>query len=600
MANTPTEYCILYRKTNQGNTLTGAGTGSGYVWLGRGDFSVSGNTNVPMGRITRIVFRHTHTSTRKPTWNLYGRLYFDDGSFVDSNVIGHGFSSDIYTYWNTFQDNLPTPEKYATWSSIRIMPASTPSSGQLYWRADRTDPMEIYVYFWSAADLVDGAEPPEVDGIELRDTTDLNDRFGGFIQGRSKLSAAGLYALDPNYQYLTARHALEITDAYGVTRYSASQDGDVFDIGALDASGVMTWTYTVTDSAGNAVSAQGAFYVLPYAPPAVSGLTVERYTVELDDEGHESYPAADDGELVRFSFSTYVTPISGLNAWTLKLRWGEEGTDETGGSERTVASGSDGGTWTYEDDRTILTDAVSASSGWWFRLTLTDGIDSVFMTAYADEATAYFNVEENGVAVGMRSNGTDVDKQFEVADGYEARFHGGIRGVTNYSLKEVPTGGRWIDGKPLYRRTFHFAAGSPKLSYIDISDLSAEFIDVAMAAFHYTYGSYDVWNSVYYYSSADYMRVYMHFGTQLVLDYGTGCTNVEALVTLEYTKSTDVARTIWVASANAGAVILAEQSEGLMTTTYDAETGRVTVTRVADLPWTYDNGLIEIGGGTNA
>lgn len=34
---------------------------------------------------------------------------------------------------------------------------------------------------------------------------------------------------------------------------------------------------------------------------------------------------------------------------------------------------------------------------------------------------------------------------------YEGVFYNGIRGVTNYLSEEIETGGRWIDGKPIYR-----------------------------------------------------------------------------------------------------------------------------------------------------
>ena len=613
MANTPTEYCIKYRKTNQSNTITDP---NGYVFIRRGEFAVSGDTGVVMGKITRIVFRHTHTSTKEPWWSLYGRMYFGDGSGVDSGVIGMGFQSNALTWWNTFSENLPTPEKYATWTAIQVRPASIPARGNLYWRATRDYPMEIYVYFWAASDLVDGAEPPTVTGIAVKDSTGIGDRLGGILQGASRLAITGEYQLDPDYRYLTAQHRLTLTDENGLSLYDVAQDEDaVFDVGTISVSGDVGWVYTVTDSAGNVVSTSGTIEVLPYAAPAVSALSVQRYAETTDDQGDPVYTASDDGERVWFNFTAAVTPVNDLNAWTLKLRWGQAGEDDepssvsasgaatfpqgkalggmlpSGGSERVIASGTDGDTVMYSGDRTILPDAVSASATWWFAVILEDSVGRSWMIAYANAATAYFNVEKDGVAVGMRSSARDGERLFEVDAGYESRFHGGIRGVTDYSLDEVPTGGRWIDGKPLYRRTLEIvvtAAGVNVMSdVLEDLDLVLDYSGVMVSS----NGSQRPIN--WWYSNSLYVGVYRYVSDNMIA-VKAGETGT-AYVTILYTKTTDAARTIWVLSAVDGNVILAQQSAGLFTYEYDADSAEVTVTRMAELSWTAEDGNVVIG-----
>jgi len=427
----------------------------------------------------------------------------------------------------------------------------------------------------------------------------------------------GQYELDPDYIYLTAQHRLTLTaPSGGVILYDAAQDEDaVFDVGAISVSGNVTWVYTVTDSAGNVAKASGTIVVLPYAAPAVSALAVQRYAETTDDQGHPVYTASDDGERVWFNFTASVTPVNDSNAWTMKLRWGQgdgpssvsaEGAatfpegkafGEGYGNERVIASGTDGDTVVYSEDRTILPDAVSAASSWWFAVILEDSVGSSWMIAYAGAATAYFNVEKDGVAVGMRSSAKDGERLFEVDAGYESRFHGGIRGVTDYSLDEAPTGGRWLDGKPLYRRTFAFASGAASGSYADISDLDAEFVQVVMAAIHYTFNGHGYWNSNYYMNGSDYTRFFIDGdNARLYLDFGSNCGIAGAWATLEYTKLSDAARTIWVLSAVDGNVILAQQSAGLFTFAYDADSAGVTVTRMAELSWTAEDGNIVIGG----
>lgn len=59
-----------------------------------------------------------------------------------------------------------------------------------------------------------------------------------------------------------------------------------------------------------------------------------------------------------------------------------------------------------------------------------------------------------GVAIGMFSNSTLNNPMFECA--YPAYFYGGIAGVTSYAAAETPTGGVWLDNKPIYRRVFTY------------------------------------------------------------------------------------------------------------------------------------------------
>ena len=591
MAGTPPEYCIRYRRTDVSNR----NNHNEPVFWPLNRFAVSGNTNIPIGKITRIIYNHPHSSTKSVTWKLFGRLEFGDGTTLDSNVVSHKFSGDVYTYSNTFDTSSLTVEKWQTCTGIwQSIATPLPSTGALYYRAVPEGPVEILVYFWSAADLVDGAEPPTVTGITVEDENGHAETFGNPVQGQSSITITGQYALDPNYIYLTAKHTLLLKDSAGTTIYNATQDEDsVFVVGLINAAGSIAWTYTVLDSAGNSVSQSGTFTVLAYTPPSISALFAERYATTIDDQGDPVYTAADDGENVRFSFVAAVAAVAGANAWSLVLTYGEDGTDEASGTAVSVQTGADGATTTRTQDRSILATDLSASVGWWFKFTLTDSFTSVSMMCYIDEASAYFNVEKFGVAVGMRSRAIPGDRRFEVAEGFEAHFYGGIYGVTNYYLFGHPTGGRWITGKPLYRATIEIeitAAGTT--AYAAIDENTEHVVDFQGFLLTDDGSQRPVnWNL----SSSYYCTVW-RYQDQASLSARASETGT-IYATILYTKSTDALRSFWVYSAEDGHIILAEQVEGSVQTSYNASTEHVNVTATAGETVNFDalTGRITIG-----
>lgn len=224
-----------------------------------------------------------------------------------------------------------------------------------------------------------------------------------------------------------------------------------------DADG-MKWVYTITDSAGN--TATGTYYKrvynysLPVLLPVGANPVVERYKTIIDDEGNVRYEVSADSADVWTSYHTEVTPFAtaGQNTWTLAIVYGVDGSSDTQAIAKTGSDATDGD---VVKDRTTFEDVgFAASTRYLVTMTLTDVIGrTAVLTAYLDKAGGYFNIEKNGVAVGMRSTGAADSKLFEVASDYEACFYGGIRGVNIYSTEEVDTGGRWIDGEKIYAKT---------------------------------------------------------------------------------------------------------------------------------------------------
>ena len=66
-----TKYCLTYKYTGQSNVHNS-------MIVAKSKFTLSGDTTKKIGKITKITYQHTHTSTNARTWNLYGKLYFGE------------------------------------------------------------------------------------------------------------------------------------------------------------------------------------------------------------------------------------------------------------------------------------------------------------------------------------------------------------------------------------------------------------------------------------------------------------------------------------------------------------------------------------------
>ena len=365
---------------------------------------------------------------------------------------------------------------------------------------------------------------PVIASAAFSDATDAADVFGDFVQSQSRLVMTMQAETDPLDSAVTvASRTLTLGDvAYDLA-------SDAAEIGAVDRSGELSWTLTVTDSKGLSSETSGTIRLLPYAPPVITALTAQRYRETVADDGTVGYIADEEGERVWFSLSGSVTPVQGKNAWTLSVEWN--------GSSNIVRTGADGAAIELISDRDAVTDDVPASERVEFAWTLEDHFTSVTLRAAVDKSGAYFNVETVGVAVGMRTTGTEDARKFEVAENYESHFYGGIAGVTNYSEAEVLTGGRWIDGKPIYRRVFTVSAADA--SFTTANEPAVENIDrvigVGGAGILAGTNSYVSIPYVYFNSSSsitNYLFVYVQEGAVKM----KGSKGFEAWVILEYTK----------------------------------------------------------------
>lgn len=263
---------------------------------------------------------------------------------------------------------------------------------------------------WTATDLklITTRNNPTITAA-WSDTAGYYTTFSGYLQSMSHMVCAITPTLDttadPDITIATRRLTIA-----GNT-YAAGSNA--FDIGAVDASGSVSYSITITDSFGKSGTVSGTLTFIAYTPPYLSSLAFERYnstTLQLDDSSDYIWVTAVGA----------VSSLNSSNAWTMVAAYSGGGISNS----RTIASGTDGGAINYSQNRTIFPTRLSDAIEWAVTVTLTDQVTSAVYTLTIPKSGGIFNIEKKGVAVGQRSTGTTSNPIFESA--YPAHFYAGI------------------------------------------------------------------------------------------------------------------------------------------------------------------------------
>lgn len=206
---------------------------------------------------------------------------------------------------------------------------------------------------------------------------------------------------------------LEIADK----TYTLSANSATIDVFA--SGGAIGYTISVTDSYGVTGTLTGSVTVLEYTLPTMRGAAISRYVTGLDPHGQTVYELDDDGVDVWFDAVINVQTVlgTGSNPWTLRIT-PDGGTTVTPVSASTVAS------VTYTHERSFITTTYAANAEHGFTVELSDAFSTVSLRLTIPKAGGILNIEKSGVAVGMRSSGTEQNPIFESA--YPAYFRNGI------------------------------------------------------------------------------------------------------------------------------------------------------------------------------
>ena len=223
----------------------------------------------------------------------------------------------------------------------------------------------------------------------------------------------------------------------------------------LTEAGAVRVTLDAEDSRGMHCAARGSWTVCGYAPPVIESFSAQRYSVVLNaDEEEDGYEADDLGGHVWVNAVATVSEVAPDGEQLNALTWKIEAVNPATGEVETVEDTS-GQSLSMINSRGIFPDAVSEGDTLNYTLTVTDSAGAAAVQ-YAAVQPGWANfalaASKRGAAFGGIPHGTAENPMLE--SWYPGYFYNGIHGVNRYIEGEVDTGGKWIDGKTIYRRVF--------------------------------------------------------------------------------------------------------------------------------------------------
>lgn len=274
---------------------------------------------------------------------------------------------------------------------------------------------------YTAKLTVPSSVKPVVSAVTATEATSgLAAQFAAFVQSKSTLKVA-----------VTA------SGIYGSTikSYSVSFDGKTYSGNNCTTSpparsGSLALSATVTDSRGRTAGKSVTVSILPYAPPAISGLTVWR----CDAGGN----ADDSGDYVGITYAYTVAPVGNKNTVSAKIEYKRS----TGSAWTELLTSS-----AYSVNTTVHPETELLSDYQWdLRLTVSDYFGSTAMTATLPSAEVLLDLLTSGDGLGIgktseTANLLDIDWDTKVRG--DLTVDGGLLygGKTHHTFTPVEQGG---------------------------------------------------------------------------------------------------------------------------------------------------------------
>lgn len=345
---------------------------------------------------------------------------------------------------------------------------------------------------------------------------------GGYYQHIGK---ALLSIVDASSQYGATIVSCNISGGEGTNSNASSVITEVF-----EESGSHVYTATVTDSRGRSTVEALTISVISVSPITIHSFVIQRYSAVIDDDGQTNYVASSDGDHVWVSLLASHDPAGGNNPASAAITWGTSNSVSLPWGTASSIS--------YTDDRTVITAQIPANESMLFTLTVTDEFSSETASSQVEIASAILHVSPNGVGIGMYTLGTQSNPQLDI--GYPMHAHAGIAGVTIYSEDEQETGGVWIDGKPIYRKTISGETASSN-GFIPIGEMPADLAQVVQMYGTFSVGTQTLLIPNAFYQNLSYMVTPVVDGqtVNLALGSGFGSQQKQFALSIEYTKNTD-------------------------------------------------------------
>ncbi len=235
----------------------------------------------------------------------------------------------------------------------------------------------------------------------------------------------------------------------------------------IAGSGTVSYTYAVTDTRGLTQSYTGSLPVLAWDLPQIAAFAIARVTAAGDEATDGTYAQATvQASVSPLLLGTYegTTPVfEAQNKLSYRVQYRQiaasgETESEWTDTDEIVAPGMAVNTSWVLSDNGVPIATFDDMTGYEFRLTVSDIFAAA--TARDDMPTKAIRLSIHH-ASGSLGFGGDAAKgapgrpEYDFYGPIRARF--GIEGVTNHAAAEVATGGRWVDGRPIYRLSGMYA-----------------------------------------------------------------------------------------------------------------------------------------------
>lgn len=267
--------------------------------------------------------------------------------------------------------------------------------------------------------------------VTVTDTSSALAYFGKYVATKSTPRFTLTATLDTAADDTIALSARSLTLTNGVQSQSFEGGNNVIDVDELIVSGAVSYTVTVTDTYGVSGTKTGTMEVLAYSPPSISALSFERYAERETAQGEVYYELDDSSPLIWTNITAAVSALNGHNAWTLEAEYTDDvqsvlGNTPSNSITHTVimTSDTDGRAISATEDRELFTPELLESSEWAITVYLTDYYGYATKTFIVSKSGAIFDIEKGGVAIGKRSEGTELSPLFEV--NYPAIFYNNV------------------------------------------------------------------------------------------------------------------------------------------------------------------------------
>lgn len=202
--------------------------------------------------------------------------------------------------------------------------------------------------------------------------------------------------------------------------------------------------------------------------PSVERLFMERCTNGIPD---------DEGESLLADMKLACAPAAKLKNMQVRLYYSRNAAADTGGEYLDLTGSIDALLAGVQDDAEIVPGVYGKDADWNFMLWFGDEYESTVLSYGVPRAFANVHLSgrsTGGVCFGGFSRAEEGNPLFQCY--YPSEFYEGIKGGFSYSYGEEDTGGKWIDGRRIYRKvmTINVTANTDTLG----EEISPMLLDV--------------------------------------------------------------------------------------------------------------------------